>query len=132
VWTGANLPKEEVLEEGMGLSLRIRQARRRSRMSQEQLACMLGVTRGAVANWESIAAVAPSSQRLGVLARCTGVSYEWLATGRGQMVFVRAEEGERPSAWVAESPEEARLIMRYRTGDATIRQVLMRIAEVEG
>ena len=67
----------------MKISMRIRIARQRARLSQEALAVRMGVTRGAVANWECSVGALPASSRLELLARVTGVCFEWLATGRG-------------------------------------------------
>jgi transcriptional regulator with XRE-family HTH domain len=108
--------------------MRIRQARRRARLSQEQLACVVGVTRGAVANWESASVVAPASHRLMLLARSMAVSYEWLATGRGPMTPLNGEEDAGSADHVAQSPDEVRLLLRYRTGDETVREMLRRVA----
>ncbi|MFN3703501.1 helix-turn-helix transcriptional regulator [Thermomonas sp.] len=65
------------------LAGRIRKARLRVGMSQQQLAERLKVTRGAVANWEGANGVAPATERLQRIAQETGASFEWLATGRG-------------------------------------------------
>lgn len=65
------------------LAGRIRKARVRMRLSQRELAILLGVTRGAVANWESANAALPATERLQRIAHATGVNFEWLATGRG-------------------------------------------------
>ena len=69
----------------MKLSMRVRKARHQAGLSQQVLAERMGVTRGAVANWESAVAV-PAARRLARIANVTGVSYEWLATGRGAML----------------------------------------------
>src|SRR5690606_7784573 len=65
------------------LAGRIRKARLRAGISQQQLAERLKVTRGAVANWEGANGVVPATERLQRIAQETGVSFEWLATGRG-------------------------------------------------
>lgn len=75
----------------MKLSMRIRIARQRARMSQEALALNLGVTRSAVANWESVEGVLPASSRLLRIAELTDVSVEWLATGRGPLTHASEE-----------------------------------------
>jgi|APEBP8051072266_1049373.scaffolds.fasta_scaffold00125_22 Helix-turn-helix. len=76
----------------MKLSMRIRIARRRARLSQEALAINLGVTRSAVANWECADGVLPASARLARLAELTSVNFEWLATGRGAIDHAGNEE----------------------------------------
>lgn len=76
----------------MKLSMRIRIARQRARLSQEALALNLGVTRSAVANWECADGVLPASARLAKLAELTHVNFEWLATGRGTIDHAGNEE----------------------------------------
>ena len=65
------------------LADRIRKARLRAGMSQNDLAGKLNVSRGAVANWESASGVLPATERLQRIAQATGVLFEWLAMGRG-------------------------------------------------
>lgn len=99
----------------MKMSLRIRAARQRAKLSQEQLALELGVTRGAVANWECVDGVLPASFRLEKLAQVTGVAYEWLATGRGQMQLA-SSRGKLASAdrEMEHTPEERHLLQAFR------------------
>ncbi|MFT4178534.1 MAG: helix-turn-helix domain-containing protein [Thermomonas sp.] len=61
----------------------MRHARLHADMSQFALAQSLGITRGAVANWESNGGALPATDRLQRIALTTNVSFEWLATGRG-------------------------------------------------
>lgn len=70
----------------MDMATRVRVARQRTGMTQGQLASRLGVTRGAVANWEVTARPKPSVSNLVEVANTTDVSIEWLATGRGGIV----------------------------------------------
>lgn len=65
---------------------RVREARRLINLTQEQLALELGVTRGAVAQWEIVSGTAPSVENLTALARRSGMAFEYLATGRGPKV----------------------------------------------
>ena len=62
---------------------RIRRARSISKMSQQALAEVVGVQRSAVAQWERKGGTHPSMQHLVSIATATGVSLEWLGTGRG-------------------------------------------------
>lgn len=73
------------------LDARIRLARRTAKVSQSTLAGRVGVSRSAVAQWELSEGTSPTSVNLSRIAACTGVSFEWLATGRGAM---RPHEGE--------------------------------------
>ena len=69
----------------MDFSARIRKARRHSGMSQRALAEQLGISRGAVANWEGSRPGRPSTDNLRKMSARTGVSFEWLASGHGEM-----------------------------------------------
>lgn len=70
---------------------RIRRARALSKTSQLALAQAVGVQRSAVAQWERKDGSSPSMHHLIAIATVTGVSLEWLGTGRG---LVRPEEDE--------------------------------------
>ncbi|QDH69024.1 helix-turn-helix domain-containing protein [Marilutibacter alkalisoli] len=76
----------------MKIADRIRMARRRAGLSQCRLAKQVGVVRSAVAQWERLGGPRPTSENMAKLACCCGVSYEWLATGRGQMVLSEDSE----------------------------------------
>jgi transcriptional regulator with XRE-family HTH domain len=67
------------------MPIRIRQCRRGVLFSQAQLAGHVGVGRSAVAQWERPQGASPSVEHLANIAAATGVSFEWLATGRGAM-----------------------------------------------
>lgn len=90
---------------------RCREARRRTGLSQEALALDLGVSRGAIAQWEMEEGTTPSVDNLIALARRSGLAFEYLATGRGPKIFgepYRVEEERAVYAW-AETPEDAEL-----------------------
>lgn len=112
----------------MRLSIRIRSARTQAGLSQSKLAEQLGVTRAAVANWESATdAVAPSTERLADLAAATRVSFEWLATGRGARGFDQAPtttETEQPL-----NPTELRLLRAFRNCKPALRESILVMAE---
>lgn len=65
-------------------SARIRRARSVAKLSQSQLATLVGVRRSAVAQWECDHGTSPSVDHLSQVAIVTGMCFEWLATGRGQ------------------------------------------------
>ena len=98
------------------ISLRIRQARRKAKLSQQFLGDTLGVQRSAVSNWESNRSINPSLQNLIGIAIATDVSFEWLATGRGasryQPTLDDIPAGEMESI---EDPLELRLIRAFRS-----------------
>ena len=109
----------------MGLGSRVRRARGLKRYSQKELAARLDVGRSAVANWECGAKV-PSSQRLLHLALVTGVSYEWLATGRGCAElgdqWIPAVQGE-----VVDDPNELMLLQAFRACGTTGRRAVLEL-----
>lgn len=73
------------------LAERIRRARALSKTSQLALAQAVGVQRSAVAQWERKDGSSPSMHHLIAIATVTGVSLEWLGTGRG---LIRPEQDE--------------------------------------
>ncbi|MDD2724391.1 MAG: helix-turn-helix domain-containing protein [Methylovulum sp.] len=74
--------------ENNDLYLRIKQAREHSKLTQAMLAISVGVKRSSANQWESAhLRKEPSTQNLIKIATITGVSFEWLATGRGDMVW---------------------------------------------
>ena len=68
---------------------RIRLARRALGMSQTQLAQAVGVQRSAVSHWEAPLGKNPSVSHMREIALVTGIQFEWLATGRGEMPLSR-------------------------------------------
>lgn len=71
----------------MNMAERIRQARRRAKLSQAKLAELIKVQRSAVSNWESASGTYPTMPNLIAIARACGVALEWLGTGRGTMTL---------------------------------------------
>jgi len=71
---------------------RIRQTRSRAGLSKAELARRIGVSLSAVVQWEHPDRGGPSARHLAALAQCTGIAFEWLATGRGPMC-VSAHDG---------------------------------------
>jgi transcriptional regulator with XRE-family HTH domain len=116
----------------MGLAGRIRRARRIAGISQQQLADTLGVTRSAVSNWESDSEVRPATDRLAVMARALHVSFEWLATGRGEMrMNCKAPDGTSNDVGsVVECPHELNLLHAYRRAPPRIKALLQEMANL--
>ena len=108
----------------MELDARIRRARTSRLYSQKELAMRLGVGRSAVANWEC-GMKAPTSQRLQHLALITGVSYEWLATGRGRPEldeqWISAVQGE-----VVDDADELLVLRGFRACGAAGKRALLK------
>ncbi|MGH8370258.1 MAG: helix-turn-helix domain-containing protein [Gammaproteobacteria bacterium] len=97
----------------MSIHLRIRQARLKAGLSQQQLAEMLGVTRSACNQWETEKGPAPKRGRLDELANILGVSFEWLATGKGTSAITGVAEGK--SDYTARlSADQKELLKIYR------------------
>lgn len=114
----------------MRLATRIRVARTRAGMAQGDLAAEVGVSRGAVANWESATGILPASERLQKIANITGVCFEWLATGRGGSQYQTSLD-DIPVADIelVEDDLELRLLRAFRA--APQRQHLKIVEEVE-
>ncbi|MBW8367201.1 MAG: helix-turn-helix domain-containing protein [Arenimonas sp.] len=96
---------------------RIKQARKDAGLSQAALAERLGLGRTAVAQWERNTATGPTAGHLAAIALATGVSFEWLATGRGPRVI--GGKGQEPPAivmdYIAQSESEERLLVAFRS-----------------
>ncbi|MDB2384309.1 helix-turn-helix domain-containing protein [Endozoicomonas sp.] len=66
----------------MNLTIRILRSRKEKKLSQQALADLIGVSRSALAQWETQMS-SPSLRNLRKMAEILEVSFEWLATGRG-------------------------------------------------
>jgi transcriptional regulator with XRE-family HTH domain len=99
----------------MAIHDRIREARDQAGISQTELARLLGVTRSACSQWESSGGTAPRRDRLEQLAGLLGVSFEWLATGRGADGSQTDKVAEVPAGYATALPSDQReLLERYR------------------
>lgn len=76
---------------------RIKEAREAANLKKTQLARLVGVTKGAVGNWEAEGRAAPSTENLAKIASALNVSFEWLATGRGPMRLAEAAAKTGPA-----------------------------------
>lgn len=111
---------------------RIRQARRHAGLSQAQLAEAVGVHRSAVSHWETPEGRQPSAGHLRGIVLATGVSFEWLATGRGEMLLSADTLLDSVSAAEAElvdDPQERRLLEAFRHAPVRARVPLLELAE---
>ena len=115
----------------MNLNTRIRVSRRRAELTQAELAARLGVGRSAVANWECAGNVQPSSHHLMAIAIATGVSHEWLATGRGMPALDLDHQDTALDAELVEDPVERQMLRGFRAASPSIQQALLQIAEAQ-
>jgi len=111
---------------------RIRLARRHAAMSQTQLAQAVGVQRSAVSHWEAPQGKNPSVKHLREIAMVTGVQFEWLATGRGQMAPSRdsvLDSVAAVDALLVDDTLEQRLLMAFREAPVRARMALVELME---
>lgn len=87
---------------------RIRAAREQADLTQVKLAELTGVTRGAVAQWESPKHGPPGRENAQKIAEYTGVSLEWLLTGKGQMLPHSEGFSEEQNAFIMPPPTNER------------------------
>ena len=90
----------------MNIGKRIRAARKEVRLTQEELAARLGVSRSAIAQWETRPNVLPSHANMDALTEVLEVNYEWLAKGSGPM---HSGIAEAPASYVALPPDARRI-----------------------
>ena len=99
------------------LADRMKKARKQAGFSQAALAEKLGVDRSAVSQWERQTPACPTFSHLVGIATATGVSFEWLATGRGPRMI--GGEGDSPPGivmdYIAQSESEERLLIAFRS-----------------
>jgi Predicted transcriptional regulators len=113
----------------MALAMRIRAARIRAGFSQADLASKIGVSRTAIANWESAKSrTRPSSERLEAICHLAGVSWEWLATGRGTATFT-SDSILAMDVDLVEDPVERRLLALFRQGNSAHKEALIALLE---
>lgn len=114
----------------MRFARRMRTARQHKELSQRELAMHLGVSRGAVANWESDNGTFPAMERLQRIALVAGVNFEWLATGRGPMTHDGTQD-EVPAAKMelVDDPVELRLLYAFRNGSRRRQARILEFAE---
>jgi transcriptional regulator with XRE-family HTH domain len=111
---------------------RVRLARRHAGLSQAKLAEAIGVQRSAVSHWESPQGKNPSVDHLRAVAMVAGVTFEWLATGRGKMQLsedAMLDSVSAADAILVEDRAELRLIQAFRLASPRIRVALVEIVE---
>ncbi len=113
------------------IAARIHQARSAAGFSRAELGRRVGVGPSAAVQWESADGTAPAIENLAKIAVATGVSFEWLATGRGA-ARLRADVEEQSA--VSEAPfardlQEERVLYAFRKLDDTRRDAVVRFLE---
>lgn len=108
----------------MNIADRIREAREQAGVSQTELARLLGVTRSACSQWESPQGTAPRRERLEQLATLLGVSFEWLATGRGSEQALAEVQVTSPDL----PPDQQELLALYRRLPPRLRLAVLNLA----
>ena len=75
----------------MDLTTRILRSRKEKKLSQQALADLINVSRSALAQWETSMS-SPSLENLRKMANLLEVSFEWLATGRGNQHLIQSSD----------------------------------------
>lgn len=105
-------------EERSCLSDRIRSARREAKLSQTDIARIVGVTASAVAQWEHRRGTVASTRLLQDVAKATRVSFYWLVTGEGPRRKRRSAQLDEITAIrldiYAQDAEEESLLQTFR------------------
>jgi transcriptional regulator with XRE-family HTH domain len=115
----------------MKMSERIRRARRKVDLSQTALAARVHVRRSAVSNWESASDIQPSLQNLVAISKVCGISFEWLATGRGAMGADLQLLADIPAAdaELVDERDERELLAMYRSLPGKSQQLVLALVE---
>lgn len=112
------------------MACRIRRLRSSAKLSQAELALLVGVKRSAVAQWESETGTHPSVEHLSKLAVVTGATFEWLATGRGLYAGVSTDPEVPAVAWdFAQDDLESRVLKLVRRMPAKKQLVACKLLE---
>ena len=111
------------------LCIRIKHARKVAHLSQGGLAKALHVGPSAVAQWEVPDGTSPTIEHLIQLAIHTGISFEWLATGRGDPSAAHSSAPALDFSSIACDELEDRLLVAYRRIPSRRRQAFVRWME---
>lgn len=90
----------------MSAVARTKELRRVLDLTQQEFADRLGVTRGAVSNWD-LGHSEPSDSAVSLICREFSVREAWLRTGEGEMFARRSEDEERALFFGSLAKEDA-------------------------
>lgn len=119
------------------IALRIRSARQAARLTQTELAARLGLSRSAVAQWESATGSMPSTASFAGIAAALACNFEWLATGQGPRTSGRHPASDARSdappavdvRYFARDDDEERLMEAFRALDDFDRIAVIALVE---
>ena len=111
------------------LPTRIRLARRNAKLTQAGLARLLAVQPSAVAQWENPSGTLPTGKHMAEIAVATGISFDWLATGRGSMASPLSEPPVLTADSIAMDEIEERVLRLLRTVPPSARSVVVKMLE---
>jgi len=104
---------------------RLRIARRWRGLSRRALAIQVGVTPSAAGLWEHPRGTMPSVENLARIAAATEVSFEWLATGRGEARNSGTQAPAVDLTQFAHDVEEEELLALWRSAPRRFRSVAL-------
>ncbi|HET9034087.1 MAG TPA: helix-turn-helix transcriptional regulator [Dokdonella sp.] len=115
------------------LADRIRSARRKASISQSELARRIGVSASAVAQWEHPSGTQPTLQSLVRIFEITGVSIDWLVTGKasssGNVSLGNDDVPAVSLEFFAHCLQEENLLRVFREIPTKCRSLLLDVAE---
>lgn len=104
---------------------RIKLARNAAKISQQQLAELVGCSQPSMSEWERDVSN-PSVESLAMMANVLSVSFEWLAVGRGQMQYIPTEASQNVAKYIVSMPpDQQELLDNYRKLSQAKRQALL-------
>jgi transcriptional regulator with XRE-family HTH domain len=108
---------------------RVRLARRWSSLTRKALAARVGVSPSAAAQWEQPSGTMPNVENLARIALVARVSFEWLATGRGEPRTSNLDPPAAVLATFAHDLEEEHLLRLWRRLPAGVRERMTALIE---
>ncbi len=109
----------------MTLGAKVKEARKRAGLSQEQLAEKMGVSRSAVAKWETGNGI-PDIDNLKILSRLLGVTIDYLVDDGENFDKVTIKEAIDLSKYAGSKREKKDTVVREKYPTATIYPLLVK------